>query len=199
MTEIDRRRFLESMAVAVPATALAARSARSPTGHAPATLDESLLHALSQAVLPSELPIADTVRVVTAFIRWLDRYRAGAERDHGYGTGALTRVPEHSRSRWADQLEELDREARERLRTPFAQLSRDQRQLLVRSALAGESMQRFPDPEVARHVAVALLAFFYRSPEATDRCYRARIQKHLCRPLVRSPERPAPLDMGADR
>lgn len=63
----------------------------------------------------------------------------------------------------------------------------------MRGQLAGEKLQLTSSPGEAGHVAVALLAFFYGTSEATDLCYQAGIGKETCRSLSSAPEKPAPL------
>jgi hypothetical protein len=152
----------------------------------------SLLEALGDAVLPAELGPYGTTRAVTEFQQWMDGYRPGAESNHGYGTGRIDRVPADPRPRWRAQLAALDTEAR-RGGAPFASLSRERRQAVVRTALADERGDSLPSPLAARHVAVALLAHFYDSPLATDMCYDAQIGRQQCRPLAAQAQQPVAL------
>jgi hypothetical protein len=50
-------------------------------------------------------------------------------------------------------------------------------------------------PPVGRapHVALALLAYWYGTADATDRCYEAHIGRQNCRPLAGSARKPLPL------
>jgi hypothetical protein len=50
-----------------------------------------------------------------------------------------------------------------------------------------------PSVAGANHVAIALAAFFFGSPEGVDLCYRAKIGKNQCRPLVNAAREPLPL------
>jgi hypothetical protein len=152
----------------------------------------SLLDALGDAVLPAELGPDGTTRAVNAFQQWMDGYRPGAEANHGYGTGRIERVPADPRPQWRAQLAALDTEAR-RGGAAFASLSRERRQAIVRTALAGERGESLPSPLAARHVAVALLAHFYESPLATDMCYDAQIGRQQCRPLAAQAQQPVAL------
>lgn len=198
MSELSRRAFVHAVAALVPVAAALPTGSR---GWAVApdrsgVLDERLLRALADAVLPSELGREGTARVAHAFGQWLAGYRPDAELDHGYGTGELERLPADPGPAWAAQLEALQRTARERFGAPFARLAPGERRGLVGEALAGERLDRVPRTPEARHVAVALLAYFYNTAEATDLCYRAAIRRNACRPLARAPERPAPLAGG---
>lgn len=156
----------------------------------------TLLDALGDAVLPAELGPDGTARAVAEFQRWMDGYRPGAEANHGYGTGRIDSVAADPRPQWRAQLTALDAEAR-RAGASFASLSRERRQAIVRTALAGERGESLPSPLVARHVAVALLAHFYDSPAATDLCYDAQIGRQQCRPLAAQAQQPVALTRRA--
>ena len=152
----------------------------------------TLLDAVGDAVLPAELGPQGITRAVAEFQRWMDAYQPGAEANHGYGTGRIERLPADPRPQWRSQLAALDAEAR-RTGQSFTALSRDRRQTLLRAALAGERGDAMPNPLMAKHVALALLAHFYDSPAATDLCYRAQIGRQQCRPLAAQHERPVAL------
>ena len=191
MTLFSRRAFLGTLAAAVPAAALVRRA------HAAAVDDIAAsprtLHALGEAVLPSELGRAGTVAAVVAFQRWIAGYRENAELLHGYGTSTLERSGPTPATRWATQLDALDRTARAERARSFAALPLDRRREIVRGELAGVKGGGLPPVGRAPHVALALLAHWYDTPDATDRCYEARIGKESCRPLATSTRRPLPL------
>jgi hypothetical protein len=147
--------------------------------------------ALGTVVLPSELGAAGVARVVSAFQRWIAGYREHAEIVHGYGTSRIRYTGATPATRWASQLDALDASARAaKPGRTFADLSPAEREPLVRAALVGERIDRMPAVADANHIAVALLAFFYDSPEATDLCYEAQIAPQTCRPLSRSTQAP---------
>jgi hypothetical protein len=96
------------------------------------------------------------------------------------------------------QLRSLNADARSTHGRQFSALSVAERRTLVRAQLTRDAATNLPgDVASARHVALALLASFYASPEATDLCYQARIHKNACRPLGTSLQRPLPLARGA--
>ena len=94
--------------------------------------------------------------------------------------------------RWRSQLAALDADAR-RNGPSFSALPRDRRQALVRGLLQNERGDALPNPLLARHVALALLAHFYDSPAATDLCYDAQIGRQQCRPLAAQQQQPVAL------
>ena len=176
----SRRRFLLGIAALVPLPFVARRL----HGTAVAGLDSARLRALAGAVLPSELGAAGLERTVLAFERWLAGYREGVELLHGYGTGEIRLTGPSPALRWAAQLETLG--------PSFVTLSLPERQARLRGALEGGRFAGLPPVDRAPHLAIGLLAFFYRSPEATDLCYQATIGRESCRPLEDSPRPPRP-------
>ena len=197
MPVLSRRSFVAALSAAVPVVAFARRahalSVKAIATGAPATT----LRALAEVVLPSELGPERTRQVVTDFQRWIDGYRQGAELTHGYGTSRLRFSGPTPATRWAGQLEALDAESRRRHAKPFAEITAERREAIVREALSQERLDRLPVVGEARHVGVALLAFFYDSSAATDLCYEARIGRETCRPLAQAEMQP--LKIGTRR
>jgi hypothetical protein len=152
----------------------------------------TLLDALGDAVLPAELGADGVARAVGEFQRWMNAYEPAAEANHGYGTGRIERLPADPRPQWRSQLAALDADAR-RTGSSFGALPRERRQALIRAGVQTERGDALPDPLLARHVALALLAHFYDSPAATDLCYDAQIGRQQCRPLAAQRQQPVPL------
>ena len=186
--EFSRRAFLGTLAAAIPAATLVRRA------HALAVddlaADRRSLHALAEAVLPSEIAVAP---VVAGFQRWIAGYRDNAELLHGYGTSALERSRPSPATRWTAQLDALDATARRLHRRPFAEIPLLVRQTMIQRDLDVLKADRIPNIARAPHVALAMLAHFYSSAEATDLCYQASIGKQQCRPLATSSRKPLPL------
>ena len=192
MPLISRRSFLGALAAAVPAVSLVRRAhalAVDELASSPRTLQ-----ALGEAVLPMELGSAETARVVRDFQRWIAGYREGAEVLHGYGTSQLERAGPTPATRWMAQLDALDAAARTLGggTRSFAALPLARRRQLVQRELDAIKADRIPPVARARHVALALLAHYYGSSEATDRCYRASIGRQGCRPLAAPSRKPPP-------
>lgn len=191
MPRISRRRFLATLAAAVPLAAVARRAHAAALAHLesdPATLD-----ALAEAVLPSALGRAGARRAAAAFRDWGAAYRENAELVHGYGTSRLRSTGPTPVTRWATQLDDLDARARAEHRRSFRELSVADRATVVRAALDGQRLDRMPSVATAGHVALALVAHFYESPAAIDLCYDARIGRQTCRPLAAQSHKPLPL------
>ena len=199
MTDIDRRGFVKSVAAAVPAAALIHPATSHALEPIALPLDDELLHALGEAVLPTELDAAALTRVIGDFQTWLEAYEPDAELNHGYGTGEIGYTPDDPAPRWESQLRALDSEAQRRLGRAFVVADVEARREILRAQLANDDTSRLPRAHTARHVAIGLLAYYYGTPEATDLCYGRAIGKNDCRPLAKSPDEPAPLGQGGDR
>jgi hypothetical protein len=194
MPPITRRSFLAWISTAVPLTVIARRAHALSVDSLTRELGPSrTMLALGEIVLPTELGSAGVARVVGDFQRWLEGYREHAELVHGYGTSRIRFTGPSPATRWASQLDALDAAARKAHSRAFAELPVAERSTLVRQALGSARVDRMPSPMDASHVALALIAFFYDSSEATDLCYEAAIGKQHCRPLRDSSKEPVAL------
>lgn len=188
---LSRRTFLGALAAVVP-TAAFVRLAHAAAVHDLAA-SPLTLRALGDAVLPSELGRARTTAVVNGFQRWIAGYREGAELVHGYGTSKLEFTGPTPATRWATQVDALERAAQRAHGRGFPALTVAQRQALVQVELQPLKMDRIPPISRCPHVALAMLAYFYESHEATDMCYDAQILRENCRPLAAAVRKPLPL------
>ena len=161
---LNRREFLVTAAVAATAGELFIEPD-----------DRATLMRLGRRILPQELTEPELKRTIEKFERWVSNYRAGVEVNHGYGTGRIEALPADPWPRWRDQLRALTPESIARI---------DQLPELARA-------ERLPSVLAAPHVALALLSWFYASPEANDLCYQARIGRDSCRPLNDNPKKPS--------
>jgi len=141
-------------------------------------------------VLPGELGVAGRDAAVAAFQRWADGYDPVPELNHGYGTSEIRYGPPDPVPGWQAQLDALDVEAQRRHGAAFTALSREQRLVLLLGHVDAVEGDSLPSPLRARHVAVALLAHWAGTPEATDRCYGVRISPQTCRGLASSGDEP---------
>jgi hypothetical protein len=151
------------------------------------------LRALGAAVLPRSLGREKTDGIVGRFQAWLRGYRPGADRGHGYGVTRLLSAPPAPAATYALQLAALEKAARANGAASFDRLEIEDQRALLDAALRAAEVERLPDRPDGRHVASDLMAFFYRSSEANDLCYRAEIGRDTCRGLADSPEPPRPV------
>lgn len=160
-------------------------------------LDAALLAAVGEAVLPESIGAAGRTSAVAAFSRWLARYTPVAEEMHGYGYAEITYTPSDPAPGWNAQLAGLDLLARRKHRRGFARLGVPLRRAVLRAQIGGAGGTRLPaNPLSAAHVAVALMAHWAASSEATDLAYQARIMKGSCRSLAETSRVPLPLAGG---
>ncbi|MBU6366577.1 MAG: twin-arginine translocation signal domain-containing protein [Gemmatimonadetes bacterium] len=168
----------------------AAQPARTPE----TVLDPMLLAAVGEAVLPESLGAAGRRRAVGAFATWLARYEPVAEAMHGYGDAEITYTPPDPAPGWQAQLRGVDTLARRSRRKGFAALGVAERRAVLEVALRGHGGTRLPaNPLDATHVAVAVLAHWAASTEATDLAQGARILAGECRGLAGVSRVPLPL------
>lgn len=197
---LSRRTFVSWMSGVGAALGFGVRArpteAKSAAPEQGAPLDGAMVRGIAEVVLPTELGNDGFTRVSRAFTQWAGAYRQGVELVHPYGSTQLRQTGESPALRWKAQLIALDAQARERHQRGFAALTREQRRGLVMTVLASERATRLPDPVEANHVAMALMAWFFASPDATDLCHNARIGRNQCRPLVNAPRQPLPLRDG---
>lgn len=188
----DRRSFLKRSGAAVSAAALAGCTSDhrpSASGGRSARLDPAALRAVAAVVLPAELGDSGREAAVASFERWAREYEPVAELNHGYGTSEIRYGPPDPVPAWQAQLMALELEANARTGDSFTALDTGARlALLERQGLdAGSGL---PSPVRARHVAVALMAHWFGSADAVDRCYRRRIAERTCRGTRTSPAEP---------
>lgn len=145
-------------------------------------LPADTLRALAGVVLPSELGAEGIARTAAAFEAWLRDYHAGAEMDHGYGFTRLRFKPPSPAATYARQLESL----RAVLLAGDASAAR----AAVGTALEEAKVANLPQSPDGRHIAGDLMAFYFRSGEANDLCYRAHIGRYECRGLPGSEKEP---------
>jgi hypothetical protein len=168
-----RRTILRVFAYLAPFRAWA-QTASFPGDQGPA------LRALAAVVLPSELGSSGLDRTVTAFERWVREYRPGAEMDHGYGFTRLRSKPASPASAYLQHLREL------RLTGDAAS-----QRTSVEAVLEQAKITSLPQTPDGRHIATDLMAFYFRSSEANDLCYRTHIGRDECRGLEGSEKEPS--------
>jgi hypothetical protein len=166
-----RRTFFRLLAL-VPGLRAWAQTAAFPGEHA------DTLRAIAKLVLPTEI---DSARIADAFTIWVRDYRPGAEMEHGYGNTRLRVKPPSPAPGYWKQLAAL----------------RDATRDSIESALTEAKITDLPRTPDGRHVVTDLMAFYFRSSDANDLCYRSRIGRDQCRGLAGSERPPAPLPGNA--
>ena len=149
------------------------------------------LERLALVVLPASLGREGILRVVSAFERWVQDYRAGADTDHGYGVTRIARLPDSPAPRYIAQLAELQ----SALRSDDI----EQRRTAVMEALNKAAVNDLSPHPRGRHVAADLMSFYFYSSEANDLCYNAAIERFRCRGVEHSDVPPPPLHKTVKR
>jgi hypothetical protein len=191
-----RRDFLKTSTTAITAAGLSGCDAGGGAGNERTMLrrlDRALLRAIGDAVLPDSIGAAGRDRAIVAFEIWLQEFEPNAELVHPYGGWIVPYGPDDPSPRWAEQLEQLEHRTRDRSMSSFRDLSREDRRALLTEAIEDEGPD-FPAPADAQHIAVALMAHYFASSDATNQCYGAAIDKLQCRVVATAGEKPIALD-----
>jgi hypothetical protein len=188
----DRRTFLRRSTAALSAGVLAGPEALDETARQSPerqrdlgtqvvrALDEALLRAVGDAVLPESLSADQREDAIASFELWLEGFDPVAELSHPYGGDVVPYGPPDPAPGWSAQLAALDLIADARYQAPFGELDRGARRTLLQEQITdpGEGL---PSTARARHIGAALMAHYFGSPVATDRCYGVAIRKLECR------------------
>jgi len=197
----SRRHFLKQSVAAITAAGASPAAGLELVGQ-PQRPKQALSGAVMQAIAEVVLPVTelgdDGIRkVVSGFQSWLDGFEPVAELDHPYlSSSEIQYGPPDPRPRWQAQLEGFDLEAEKKYGSAFAQLRTQDRRLMIERAIRDERSDRLPSVAEAHHVAVALLAYFYSTPAATDMCYDAMIERWGCHGLETGTQKPASRGRG---
>ena len=188
---MQRRALLRWMA-AIPALLPLHRvrvfaQARELTPEAVAVLQE-----IAPTVLPGSLGAVRVRAIVDRFVVWTRGYREGVALAHGYGHPRLQRSGPSPVPGYVSQLAALDAQARASGgRWPTLDL--ETRRALLDAAFTKAGVRSLPGRPAGQHVVADLMAFYFRSTEANDACYRALINREVCRPIAITTRRPQPL------
>jgi hypothetical protein len=140
--------------------------------------ERTVLESLANIVLPASLGSGGGKKVADEFVVYVHDYRPGADTEHGYGFTRVVPKPPSPARRYAEQLNALP-----------APLTKD----AVKQALTQSGVKELPRVPDGKSVIADLMAFYFRSSEANDLCYRAEIGRDQCRGLNGSDRTPKPL------
>ncbi len=195
-----RRDFLKASTTAITAAGLSGCDTGDRAGNertALRRLDRELLRAVGDAVLPDTIGEDGRDGAIVAFEIWLQEFEPNAELVHPYGGWIVPYGPDDPSPRWVEQLEHLERTTRDKSMSSFRDLSREDRRALLAEAIEDKGSD-FPTPAYAQHVAVALMAHYFASSDATNQCYGVAIDKLQCRGAQTAGEKPLALDGASD-
>jgi hypothetical protein len=154
------------------------------------------LRTIGATVLPASLGADKVSLVVDRFTAWCRDYEEGIALAHGYGDPKLVKSGPSPVPDYVAQLAALDAAARSR-GGALGTLPLEARRALLSDALAAAQVTELPGRPTGRHVVSDLMAFYFRSSEANDLVYRARIGRQMCRTLELTTRRPAPMEPRA--
>ncbi len=187
----DRRSFFKTSASAISAAGLTGcgtDASEHPASTDVRRLDRVRLRAVGDAVLPESLGEDGRERAVVAFEIWLQELEPEAELVHPYGGWIVPYAPGDPSARWAEQLEALEQGAQD------GSITLQDRRAMLAERIEDEG-PGFPSPAYAHHVAVALMAHYFGSSDATNACYGVAIDKLRCRVIATAGEKPPSLEL----
>ena len=152
----------------------------------------AFLHQLAPTVLPASIGPAHVARTVDQFVAWTRGYREGVALSHGYGHPRLQKTAASPVPLYLSQLAALEADARSK-GAKWAALDLETRRALLDASIAKANVRNLPQHPSGQHVAVDLMATYFRSSEANDDCYQALINREVCRPIEITIRKPAPL------
>lgn len=186
-----RRTLLQALLSTVPAASLArvrlGAQVRDLTPEAIATLRE-----VAATVLPPSIGADRVSLVVDRFVAWTKDYEEGVALAHGYGHPRLVLSAASPAPDYVAQLTVIEAAARGR-GGRFGTLPLEARRALLDQALQDAKVTSLPGRPTGQHVVSDLMAFYFRSSEANDLAYRARIGRQVCRTLELTTRRPTPM------
>jgi hypothetical protein len=150
------------------------------------------LHEVAPTVLPSALGAVRVRSVTNGFVAWTRGYREGVALTHGYGHPRLQKTGPSPIPVYLSQLAALRADARAKGGS-WASLDIETRRALLESAFAKAGVRGLPPRPSGQHVVADLMAFYFRSTEANDECYKALINREVCRPIAITTRKPEPL------
>lgn len=150
------------------------------------------LHEIASTVLPSTLGEARVRSITDKFVAWTRGYREGVALAHGYGHPRLQKSGPSPVPTYLAQLAALAAEANAK-GGRWSALDLETRRSILDASFVKAGVRGLPSRPMGQHVVADLMAFYFRSSEANDDCYRALINREVCRPLAITTRKPEPL------
>ena len=151
-----------------------------------------VLRDVAATVLPSALGPKGQYEAVDNFLRWIRDYKEGVPLSHGYGEPRLVKTGPTPAPGYAKQIAALQAAAQTR-GGRFGALPPEDRRALLDEAFQAADVRNLPGRPDGRHVIADLMTHYFRSSDANDLCYNARIGRHTYRAIRVTTVRPAPL------
>src|SRR6185503_8603986 len=151
----------------------------------------AMLQEIAPTVLPAALGPARTRALTEKFVAWTRGYREGVPLAHGYGHPRLVRSAPTPVPRYLAQLAALEDQARAKGGS-WSTMNRETRRAILDAAFTSAGVRALPPRPTGQHVVADLMAFYFRSSEANDDCYKAIINREVCRPIAVTVRKPEP-------
>jgi hypothetical protein len=152
----------------------------------------TLLRDVAATVLPATIGNKGQNDAVDNFLRWIREYKQGVALSHGYGEPRLVKSGPSPAAGYTRQLIELQQAAQSR-GGRFGTLPIETRRELLDAAFKAAEVRNLPGRPDGKHVIADLMAHYFRSSDANDLCYNARIGRNTYRAIRVTTVRPAPL------
>lgn len=186
---MKRRRALQTLATAAAALPLM----RVPLEAQDLTSDQIfVLRDVAATVLPSAIGRKGQDEAVDNFLRWIRDYQEGVPLAHGYGDPRLVKSGPSPATGYTRQITALQTAAKAR-GGRFGALPLEDRRALLDEAFKAADVRNLPGRPDGKHVVADLMAHYFRSSEANDLCYNARIGRQTYRAVRVTTVRPQPL------
>jgi len=189
---MKRRRALKTLATAAAAFPLMRVELRAD--ELPAD-QVAVLRDVAATVLPSAIGSKGQNDAVDQFLRWIREYKEGVALSHGYGEPRLVKSGPSPAPNYTKQLIALQRDAQSR-GGRFGALPVETRRELLDAAFKAADVRNLPGRPDGKRVVADLMAHYFRSSEANDLCYNARIGRNTYRAIRVTTVRPQPLNGG---
>lgn len=186
---MKRRRALKTLATvaaALPLLRVELRADEIPADQV------AVLRDAAATVLPASIGNKGQNDAVDNFLRWIREYKEGVALSHGYGEPRLVRSGPSPAPAYTRQLIALQRDAQSR-GGRFGALPLETRRQLLDAAFKTADVRNLPGRPDGKHVVADLMAHYFRSSEANDVCYNARIGRNTYRAIRVTTVRPQPL------
>ncbi|HUQ88424.1 MAG TPA: hypothetical protein VM096_12745 [Vicinamibacterales bacterium] len=186
---MKRRQALKSLATAAAALPLSRVELRADELTA---AEVTVLRDVAATVLPSSIGPKGQQDAVDNFLKWIRDYKEGVALSHGYGDPRLVKSGPSPAAGYSKQIIALQGAAKAR-GARFGALPIDVRRELLDAAFKGADVRNLPGRPDGKHVVADLMAHYFRSSEANDVCYNARIGRNTYRAIRVTTVRPRPL------
>ena len=151
----------------------------------------AILRDVAATVLPSDIGSKGQNDAVDNFLRWIREYQEGVPLSHGYGEPRLVKSGPSPSTGYTKHLMALQHTAQSR-GGRFGALPIETRRELLDAAFKAADVRNLPGRPDGKHVIADLMAHYFRSSEANDLCYNARIGRNTYRAIRVTTVRPQP-------